>query len=189
MNNAKSPPPSLVDVVDAFVSSYLGGGGDVDDVRRLPPDFTYATIRSLLVLSDVFVDVDVVDVGGTTIDETSPPSSSSVVAVVGGTTRSEIRILPQGTGGALPNLDLVFATYMSLQSYPAGNKFEASKSIYHGGDAIFRSHPFGGVVEERVVRAMRRVADVLGLKHSFVEEYSKDLAGLFGFVAAMAIGP
>jgi hypothetical protein len=155
--------PLLVDVVDAFIASYVGNRGVV---RPLPPDFTSAMIRSLLVLSDVDV------------DDSSPSSSP----------RSEIRILPQGVGGALPNLDLVFATHSSLQSHPEG-KFEKSKSMYYGGNTDYRNHPFGGAMEGRVMSAMRRVGVIIGLKDSFVEEYARDLAGLFGFIAAMAIGP
>jgi hypothetical protein len=156
--------PPLVDVVDAFVASYLGGGG----VRPLPPDFTSAMMRSLLVLNDV----------DGMISSSSPPSR-----------RSEVRILPQGAGGALPNLDLVFATHSSLQSHPQG-KFEKSKSMYYGGNTDYRNHPFGGAMEGRVMNALRRVGvDIIGMKDSAIEEYARDLAGLFGFIAAMAIGP
>ena len=170
--NATDPAdaPSLADVVDAFVASYLGGV----NVRSLPPDFTFATMRSLLVLSDVDVD-----------DGTAGPPPSSPP---GGVPRTEVRILPHGAGGALPNLDLVFATYASFQSHPVGN-LDRSRSIYYGGNSDFRTHPYGGALEERVGNVLRRFGGVLGLRDPIVAQYSRDLAGLLGFVAAMAIGP
>ena len=106
-----------------------------------------------------------------------------------------MRILPQGRGGALPNLDLVFATYMSLQSHPAGERYTPSHSIYHG-DSVFRAHPFDtdgmmGKMEERLGRFLVWAGDLLGLKgsSSAVARYAKDLVGLFGFAAALVIGP
>jgi hypothetical protein len=99
-----------------------------------------------------------------------------------------VRILPHGAGGALPNLDLVFATHASFQSHPAGN-LERSRSIYYGGNSDFRTHPYGGAMEERVVNVLKRFGGVFGLRDPILAQYSRDLAGLLGFVAAMAIGP
>jgi len=36
---------------------------------------------------------------------------------------------------------------------------------------------------------LRRFGGVFGLRDPIVAQYSRDLAGLLGFVAAMAIGP
>ena len=102
-----------------------------------------------------------------------------------------MRILPQGMGGTLPNLDLVFATFLSLKSYPKGDTFNRAQSIYYG-DSEIRTHPFvtsGDMLEERVKRVLAQVGDMVGLKGSSVEQYAKDLVGLFGFVAALVIGP
>eukprot|EP00579_Thalassiosira_antarctica_P011704 CAMPEP_0201910832 /NCGR_PEP_ID=MMETSP0903-20130614/2049_1 /ASSEMBLY_ACC=CAM_ASM_000552 /TAXON_ID=420261 /ORGANISM="Thalassiosira antarctica, Strain CCMP982" /LENGTH=741 /DNA_ID=CAMNT_0048445509 /DNA_START=67 /DNA_END=2292 /DNA_ORIENTATION=+ len=162
-------PPHLGSIVDAFIASYLGGNDS--SVRPLPPDFTFPMIRSLLVLSDNVINV-----------ETTNNHRSST---------TDVRILPQGMGGTLPNLDLVFATFLSLKSYPAGDTFNRAQSIYYG-DSEVSSHPFvtgGGMLEERVGRVLAKVGDIMGLKGSSVEQYAKDLVGLFGFVAALVIGP
>ena len=165
----------LVSVVDAFTTSYVGGDtssttNTMNNVRPLPPDYTSSMIRSVLVLND--------------IDTTSLSNMKK-----GGT---EVNILPQGVGGSLPNLDLVFATFMSFGSHPAktnGKRFDTSKSIYYGNDSVFRTHSFGNELEERVTRVVKRMGDMIGLKSLAVEEYAKDLAGLLGFIGGLVIGP
>ena len=176
-NNAMSNH-SLSDVVDAFIDSYLGGSdssktrnsGNGVAVRPLPPDFTFPMIRSVLVLNDV--------------DTSREPQIFS-----NNNQRTEVNILPQGNGGALPNLDLVFAAFMSFQSHPKGNNFQRGQSIYHG-DSDFRIHPFGGKIEKKVGQVLCNVGSMLGLKESSVDKYAKNLSGLFGFIASMVgVGP
>jgi len=171
--NVDTTAPSLDSIVDAFITSYLGGSPNSHTakhhVRPLPPDFTFPIIRSVLVLSDVV--------------EATPLSSTN-----DSQRRTEVRILPQGVGGALPNLDLVFATFLSFQSHPVGDRFNPSQSIYYG-DSDFRTHPFGRLIEEQVGQALKRVGNLIGLKETAVGQYAKDLAGLFGFVAGLVIGP
>ena len=165
----------LVSVVDAFTTSYLRGDTSsttktMNNVRPLPPDYTSSMIRSVLVLND--------------IDTTSLSNMKK-----GGT---EVNILPQGVGGSLTNLDLVFATYMSFGSHPAktnGKRFDTSKSIYYGNDSVFRTHSFGNELEERVSQVVKRIGDMIGLKSLAAEEYAKDLAGLLGFIGGLVIGP
>jgi len=165
----------LVSVVDAFITSYLGGDTSsttktINNVRPLPPDYTSSMIRSVLVLND--------------IDITSLSNMKK-----GGT---EVNILPQGVGGSLPNLDLVFATYMSFGSHPAktnGKRIDTSKSIYYGNDSVFRTHSFGNELEERVSQVVKRLGDMIGLKSLAAEEYANDLAGLLGFIGGLVIGP
>lgn len=179
-----STTTSLGSVVDAFVGAYSGSGDVGDDgvaprVRPLPADFTFPAIRTLLVLSDV-------------VDVETPSSLSSVISDGNdGLTRTEVRILPHGDGGALPNLDLVFATYMSFQSHPAGSSYDRSKSIYYG-ESEFRAHPFGAALEKRMGGALRRAGEFVGLSSkqmAAVEGYARDLAGMLGFVAATIVGP
>jgi len=178
INNASSKKDDresyLVSVVDAFITSYLGDTSSttktVNNIRSLPTDYTSSMIRSVLVLND--------------IDTTTLSNMKK-----GGT---EVNILPQGVGGSLPNLDLVFATYMSFGSHQAktnGKRFDTSKSIYYGNDSVFRTHSFGCELEEEVTRVVKRLGDMIGLKSSTAEEYAKDLAGLLGFIGGLVIGP
>lgn len=177
--NAIETDPSLGSVVDAFMTSYLGGSSPKNshtaknNVRPLPPDFTFPIIRSVLVLNDVHGDGD----AATTLSSTN-----------GSQQRTEVSILPQGIGGALPNLDLVFATFLSFQSHPAGERYNPKQTVYYG-DSDFRTHPFGRSIEDQVGQVLGRVGNILGLKESVVGQYARDLAGLFGFVAALVIGP
>mmetsp|Transcript_33338 Transcript_33338/g.63636 ORF Transcript_33338/g.63636 Transcript_33338/m.63636 type:complete len:455 (-) Transcript_33338:1654-3018(-) len=180
--------PPLGSIVDAFIASYMGNtsgnssGGSGDSgrggslVRSLPPAFTFPMIRSMLVLSDIAV-----------VDDESTSTSST----------SDVRILPQGTGGTLPNLDLVFATYSSLQSHPLGRRGDSSrpKSLYYG-NSEFRMHPYdyddsgyNNRIEERLGRVLRTVGEWMGWKESDVGAYVKDLGGLVRFVMGLAIGP
>lgn len=156
--NGESPP--LGSVVDAFVASYLGDSGR-GVVRPLPPDFTFPVIRTVLVLSDV--------VGAAT--------TATIAA-------TDVRLLPQGAAGALPNLDLVFAAYASLQSRPAGG--HAPRSIYRGAEV--RMHPFDGL-EERMEQFLGVVGSRVGAKEAIARGYARDLAGMLGFVASLVVGP
>eukprot|EP00986_Skeletonema_menzelii_P003182 scaffold947_cov155-Skeletonema_menzelii.AAC.6 len=168
---------NLTTVVDAFITSYLGsgGGGSGDasskQVNPLPPRYSFPMIRSLLVLSDV-------------IEEQVGQQMTK-------TGNTKVRILPQGTGGALPNLDLVFATFYSFQTHPSGGRYEQSHSIYYG-NSEFRAHPFGTELEKNVKNVVTRLGGMLGLDKPSVaslQTYASDLAGWIGFVAALVIGP
>ena len=102
----------LQTTVSSFLDSYLGTSarGSVP-MTRLPPSFTSGMIRNLLVL-DLIVDE-------------------------GGDRLNELRILPQGRRGVLPNMDFVFAAMMlssrasfmdsrqraSLVMHPYGSQF------------------------------------------------------------------
>ena len=144
-----------------FVDAFITSYLDGDGVRPLPPEFTFPMIRSMIVVND---------------------------AEAINYRRTEVRILPQGVGGTLPNLDLVFAAFLSFQSRPAGDRTNPANSIFYG-DSEFMMHPFGSSLEERVGKALGWVGNVIGLKETAVKQYAKDLSGLFGFVAGMVIGP
>ena len=164
----------LGSVVEAFISSYLGNPHH-SGVRPLPPEFTFPMIRAVLVLND-------------TMMKTKTPSSTNNNSQQSITDTSEVQILPQGTEGTLPNLDLVFATFSAFKSYPKGNSYRREHSVYHS-NSEFRTHTFGRHLEERLGRALVRATIAMGWKVSplAVKQYGKDLAGLFSFVASLVI--
>lgn len=160
---------NLTTFVDKFVTSYFGDGDPASSkeyVNPLPHEYSFPIMRSLLVISDVV--------------EQEPKQRNT-----------EVRILPQGTGGALPNLDLVFATFYAFQTYPAGGRFDKSQSVYYG-NSVFRAHPFGNELENRVKDIFIRLEGIFELEMSSsasLRKYASDLAGWIGFVAGLVIGP
>ena len=165
------PQTNLTTVVDTFITAYLGtsDASSIHYVNPLPPRYSSPMIRSLLVLRDV-------------VEEQHQNTQQG---------NTQVRILPQGTGGALPNLDLVFATYYAFQTHPSDGMNDQSDSIYYAGSE-FRTHPFGTELENRVKGVFSHLGNILDLdKSSLVslESYASDLAGWFGFVAASVIGP
>lgn len=164
----------LDELVQSFLSSY--SGKSMHDAKTLvaplPPHFIYPLIRSVLVLSNI---------------PTSQSSSSS----------TEVRILPHGKRGALPNLDLVFATVLSFQSRDKTG-YQSSSMFY--GDSDFRVHPFPEV-ETGAVNVMQHLWDTisgdvlekaLGMKEGAMRrafiQYAKDMGGLLGFMGASMLG-
>jgi len=192
---------SLPSVVDAFIASYLGGGGTQHSsskggggsstakmgiVRPLPPDFTYPMIRSLLVIHDNNTHHQ---------QQEEELSTSATMKEMGSTT--EVRIVPHGIGGALPNLDLVFATLFSFQSHPPGGTNDRSSSIYYG-NSEFAVHPFSldnrgalKTMEKRMISFLTCMVNSIGINDGpmMVERYVKDWMGLVGFGLGMVIGP
>ena len=165
----------LDNLVEIFLSSYSGkqpARSPSYAVTPLPPHLTYPLIRSVLVLSNI-------------------PTSNAT------SHQTEVRILPHGKHGALPNLDLVFATVLSFQSRDKSG-YQARSVFYRDSD--FRVHPFPEV-EVRLVHAMERfwnfisgdqVEKVFGfkggkLRNAFMQ-YAKDMGGLLGFMGASMIG-
>ena len=177
---------SLASIVDAFITSYMGEQNKNDNaaartIQPLPPDFTFPIIRSVLVINDVQDDPDINNNSNGKENEKE---------------RTIIRILPQGKSGTLPNLDLVFATFLSFQSQPASsnnkNRLDSSQSIYYSDASTFSIHPFKNTLfVEQLGHGMNRICKMIGLKHKqhLVEHYVNDLVGLFGFVASYVIGP
>ena len=166
---------NLTTVVDKFITSYLGRGDDASSseyVNPLPPEYSFPMIRSLLVISDL-------------VEEEEQQQTTK-------RGKTQVRILPHGTRGALPNLDLVFATFYSFQTHPSGGgRYDQSHSIFHG-NSEFRAHPFGNELENRVKGVFTRLGRMLDLDTSSstsLQSYASDLAGWIGFVAALVIGP
>ncbi|KAL3787563.1 hypothetical protein HJC23_000051 [Cyclotella cryptica] len=168
----------LNDLVEAFLSSYSGKqptqSTKSTPITPLPPSFSYPLIRSLLVLSNI---------------PTHPISLSHH--------HTEVRILPHGKGGNLPNLDLVFATVLSFQIRDSSGT--ALRSMYNG-DSEFRVHPFRDL-EISFVNGMERFWSVvsggtlektLGWKENSAKkvliQYAQDLGGWLGFVSALILG-
>ena len=117
---------SLYGVTDAFLESYAGQYGNtlmhIDRVEALPPKFTDAMIRNLIVL----------DVTGQSADVTEPQQSS----------KNEIRILSQGELGVLPNMDLVFVSMnVFSRSSTSGNTRRSSSTDANVPTLIM--HPYG----------------------------------------------
>ena len=179
---------SLASIVDAFITSYMGeqstnNNAAARTIHPLPPDFTFPIIRSVLVINDIQDDPD------NNANNNSNGKDDEKE-------RTVVRILPQGTSGTLPNLDLVFATFLSFQSQPASsnnkNRYDSSQSIYYSDTSTFSIHPFGNTLfEEQFGHAVNSICKMIGLEHKqrSVEQYAKDLVGLFGFVASFVIGP
>jgi hypothetical protein len=155
----------------------------VEAIRPLPPDFTYPMIRSLLVIRD------------NNHQQEEELSSSATMKEMDSTT--EVRILTHGIGGALPNLDLVFATFLSFQSHPAGGTNDQSSSIYYG-NSEFAVHPFSfdsngtlTKMEKQMSAFLTWMVNTIGIKDGpmMVERYVKDWMGMVRFGLGMVIGP
>ena len=116
---------SLHDVTHAFLEAYAGHyDSTVLDhrVEALPPKFTDAMIRNLIVL----------DVTGQSSDVAEHPQPS----------KNEIRILSQGELGVLPNMDLVFVSMnVFSRSSASGNTRRSSSTDTNVPTLIM--HPYG----------------------------------------------
>jgi hypothetical protein len=204
-NNNNSNNNDLGDVVDAFLSSYLGGDttnnnnhstNQHDDTTTmlLPLEYTYPIIRSLIVINDVH-------------DAHNDTESTTT------TTKSKVKILPQGgiNNGILPNLDIVFATTMSLQSQPSINngQWDRSKSLYYSGisnsgennnEPHFTIHPnyvdspttttATTIIEQYTYIFMHYVfVTIFGYDSTKLNQYISDMSGMLSFLMSMIIGP
>jgi glycosylphosphatidylinositol transamidase len=176
-NTSSCQQTSLSTFVDKFITSYLGGSDSLSSsssseyVNPLPPEYSFPMIRSLLVISD----------------------SSKQQQKTKQSSTTEVQILPQGSAGALPNLDLVFATFYAFQTHPAtgGGRYDQSHSLYYG-NSEFRAHPFGKELQKRVkgvFTSLGRMLDLGTSSSASLQNYASDLAGWLGFVAAMVVGP
>ena len=209
-NNDDNVSHYLGHVVDAFLSSYLGGDNTYnnhhstnnhDDTTTttttttmlLPLEYTYPIIRSLIVINDVN-DHD---------DDTKSTSTT--------TTKSKVKILPQGgiNNGILPNLDIFFATTMSFQSQPAINngQWDRSKSLYYSGISNsgennnvphFTTHPNNvgrsttatTIIEKYTYIVMHYVfVTILGYDSKKLNQYINGMSGMLYFLISMIIGP
>lgn len=145
-----SPPSGgkLESTVDAFLDSYIGSHPfDGSVTSHLPYSYSSKMIRSVLVLD--------VQTNTTAIPRTA----------------GELRIMPQGRRGVLPNLDLVFATIAVVQ-----NSAALGKSVE------VRLHPFG----DEASRWEQWIKETLPRKFW---QYAADLVGMASFSLSLALGP
>jgi len=211
-NNDNDDNVHLGDVVDAFLSSYLGDDTnanrhtsknrnddydyDTPTTMLLPLDYTHPIIRSLIVINDVHDDIE-----------------STATATT--TTKSKVKILPQAgiNNGILPNLDIVFATTMSFQSQPSNLKngrWDRSNSLYYSGiiggsssenneqrEPHFTAHPnyYGStttttMIEKYTCMIMHYVfVTILKYDSTKLNQYINDMFGMLYFLISMIIGP
>jgi glycosylphosphatidylinositol transamidase len=107
---------TLAETVSSFLDAYLGTVHGSLAVATLPPSYTAAMIRNLLVL-----DVDV----GT--DKMGPPLN-------------EVLLMPQGRRGVLPNMDLVFLvmTVYSSADFMDRRRYETNFVVHPHADASMK---------------------------------------------------
>ena len=100
-SNSTALNPLLEETVVTFLDAYLGSRQRHQDPNeRLPMELTGAILRTLLV-----VDLQVFDTSGY---ENLVPTSQAEAEDFTPPVPNELRILPQGRRGLLPNMDLVF---------------------------------------------------------------------------------
>jgi GPI-anchor transamidase subunit GAA1 len=162
---------SLKDTVDSFVNVYFGSF-DLSSGRvfspfgvgeGLPFSFQNTIVRSLIVVDFLHL---------LTQDQND-------------NIRSEIRILPMGSCGSLPNMDL---TYASMLVYNRA-RFMQSTSRYSGRESIIVMHQY----RQRVREWSRRIQDVHISNAPEVSRLLRDwllsFLDLLAFEYSMVIGP
>ena len=132
---------NLHSTVSLFLGAYLGA----PNITPLPMDFSFGILRNLLV-----VDIKV--------NETE-------------TNTDEVRILPQGRNGILPNMDLVFAT-MSM--------FSRSSFLRSNLNMIMHSHG-------KLARQWKNL--IPSSLTPAVRQWAFELGSMFLFMYSLAMGP
>jgi len=134
--------------IHAFLGAYLGTSGEIAD-RPLPASFTSFMIRQVIVI------------------DTDTQKSSDVAAKQ---SKPQLRILPQGRRGVLPNLDFVFAL----------TKIFKSATMWK--DARLRMYPH----HEKLAQLEHWAGKHLPQK---AKQYGADLLGMVGFARSLVVGP
>ena len=144
----------LTDTVDSFLDSYLGpletfsGSGNYSQAP-LPSSFTGAILRNLLVLD--------------------------IAAQPDGPREIEIRILPQGRRGVLPNMDL---TFLTMFVYSKSNMI-ARKRI----PSMLVMHPYSTKTNEMWTQWIQPHLD------SRLHDWARKLTELLAFEYSLAMPP
>jgi glycosylphosphatidylinositol transamidase len=142
---------TLTETVSSFLNSYLGTG-DSSITELLPPSFTTAMIRNLLVLN----------VSAAISDTAEKPLN-------------EIRLMPQGRRGILPNMDLVFLvmTVISRATFLDSRRY----------DTNFIMHP-----HTRASKEWHHWVASQSLPPS-ISSWLDELGDLVLFIRTLAVGP
>jgi GPI-anchor transamidase subunit GAA1 len=167
--NHASLNPVLDRAVVDFLDSYLGRS--VEHHQRMPMEWTGAILRHVICL----------DFQTFESDNRPLPTSSMVVFEP---QMGEVRILPQGRRGVLPNMDLVFlvrtvyerSTLLSTQPLTAYVKTKFQMNA-------LTIHPYRDVVD-KIMRQMKQQ----GLPKS-LHEWAHNMLNLLAFEYVLALGP
>lgn len=157
----------LEETVTSFLEAYLGKlPSPLNEVRqklneRLPMDFTGAVLRNLLVL----------DMELWSSNDRRIPADTNYAAQAFRPERSELRILPQGRRGLLPNMDLTFLVKVIF------DRANMCHSQYQPVDVVV--HPYHRQIQMWWSR----------LKEKGLPVWFESMLHLLSFEYVMAVGP
>lgn len=154
---------SLYDVVDVFLDSYMGVYDRTAESRieePLPPSVSNAMIRNLLVL-------DVQPLQGYESEN------------------NEVRILPHGRRGVLPNMDLVFVT-KSIYSRPPPSNSALRRQGKSMMSANLLMHPHGKYKQQWKEFIKDKITSFSSAR---IELWAISLADLVMFAYTLLMGP
>jgi GPI-anchor transamidase subunit GAA1 len=169
----EDPFYSLEETVSDFLDAYLGTKDSAqDNVRPLPPQFSGAMLRNLIVL-------DVQHGSRTTIKGSEGMTYKQA-------SYTDFAILPQGRRGILPNMDLVFVVgqLFSRAIFLNANKYPSTSFFVHPYREVFQT------VQTHLGTAPpnhnNRHSTSLKLQAKY---WVEDMTNLGLFAYSMAIGP
>ncbi|GAX18291.1 hypothetical protein FisN_23Hh184 [Fistulifera solaris] len=148
----------LTSTVNRFLDVYLGPVDHETPFRPpLPPDMNGFLLRNLLVVD---------------VQPQAPKGIVSSIALV----QSEIRILPQGRRGVLPNMDLVF---LAMYVYSRSLLIQTNK-------AVMTMHPY----REEAKQIQKYVqSKIIPLQVEQVNEWLPKMLELLAFEYSLLLGP
>jgi glycosylphosphatidylinositol transamidase len=166
----------LENTVESFLNAYLGyktSPPKSQSVQALPMDYTRAIIRNLLV-----VDVE------TFSAKNGPLPTNKQEAEKYQPEENELRILPQGRRGVLPNMDLMFLVMLCYdrsrltQSYYLSSQIAKSYKLVH-----LVTHPY-----RKAAKSLWHQLKEHGLPESF-HAWARGMLHLLAFESILAVGP
>lgn len=180
MSNTRHPSQSmslqLEKTVETFLNAYLGYKTvppKAQPVQALPMDYTRAIIRILLV-----VDME------TFSAKNGPIPTNQQDADLYQPEENELRILPQGRRGVLPNMDLTFLVMLCYdrsrltQSYYLSNQVAKSYKLVH-----LVTHPYRNAAKSLWHRLKKH-----GLPER-LHSWARGMLHLLAFESILAVGP
>jgi GPI-anchor transamidase subunit GAA1 len=172
-SSSEDPFYSLEETVSDFLDAYLGTREHAHDtVRPLPPQFSGAMLRNLIVLD--------VQHGSTTTIKGSEGMTYKQASY------TDLAILPQGRRGILPNMDLVFVVgqLFSRAIFLNANKYPSTSIFVHPYREVFQK------VQTHLGTAPpnhnNRHSTSLKLQAKY---WAEDMTNLGLFAYSMAMGP